>query len=113
MWAGVGVRACLSWLAWLGRGAVLGRLLAGVGVVVSWAGVVLVHHCAVVGLWWWARFPSIKFEIWGAIKKDWPRGYRSGLHFWTSPPYVCILCRGWRGWVVGWAGVIHANVVRL
>lgn len=29
------------------------------------------------------------------------------------PPYVCILCRGWRGWVWAGAGVGCANVVRL
>lgn len=76
------------------------------GAVVGWGwgscrGVCCGGGPVVVGLF------STKFEKWVVCEKDWPRGYQSGLHFWTSPPpYVCISYRGWRGWAVGWAGVV-------
>lgn len=106
LWGGVHflVRCCVGavFLPW--RSPVLGAWAsAGVG-----AG-----GPVVVGLWWWAVFHPSSLKNGARLKKTGRVGIVAVLFFGITPPYVCISCRGWRGWAVGWAGVGCVNVVDL
>lgn len=114
-WVGLGV------VSWSGCGVVFTSWCGAVGawccvgaVFLPWRYPSWVHGLVLawvlVGLWWACGGGP----VWTSLKNG-PRVNRAGRVgieavsiFGHPPPYVCILCRGWRGCVVGWACVIRA-----
>lgn len=103
----VGLWGGVHFLVWCCWGVVLcwgGIPAVAVSVLGAWASAGVGAGGPVVGLWRWACLD--KFEKWAACKSGWPRGYRSGLHFWTSPP-LCVYIVPWLAWLCCGLGLCH------